>query len=132
NLLPPDLSLEHVFEAVLDLLVCLVHFLVGQRAVVRLIGQGERQALLALGNAAAAVQVEEADLAQQVAAAGADLGDEALRGHALAPPADESPQNSGRRRPVRTSASRRGSSGSLWSGRGKYTGPTSKRRTPSV
>ena len=69
-LLAANLRLEDVLEPILDLLVRLVHFLVGQRAVVGLVGQRIRQALGARRDAVAAVQVEQPHAAQQVAAAG--------------------------------------------------------------
>ena len=85
SLLPAVTRLQDMFEAILDLLVRLVDLLVGQRAVVGLVGQGVGQALGARGDAVAAIEVEQADAAQQVAAGGADLRQRYARPGSLRP-----------------------------------------------
>jgi hypothetical protein len=85
--LAADLRLEDVLEPVLDLLVGLVHFLVGQRAVERLVRQGVGEALLSGRDALALVQVEKPHAGQQVAAG--EFEDEVASGEGLRRLADD-------------------------------------------
>src|SRR5271155_4400215 len=74
HLLPPNLRLQNVLEPLLDLLVRLVHFLVGQGAIVCLVGEGISEAFGAGRDAGAAIKVEEADNAEQIAAGRSNFG----------------------------------------------------------
>src|SRR5262245_4985433 len=78
GILPTDFGLEDVAQPALDRLVRLFHVFIRQGLVVRLVAQGVRQTLRARRDAVAVVKVEQPDVAQQVAAAGADLRLDAL------------------------------------------------------
>src|SRR5947209_7569020 len=60
RVLAADLGLEDLPQAILDLAMGFIHFLVRQGAVVGLVSEGEGQALGPLRDTAAAVQVEQA------------------------------------------------------------------------
>src|SRR5437016_3282015 len=73
RLFAADLRLEHVLQPIFDLLVRLVHFLVGQGAVVGPVIESVSEAFRSGWNAVAAVDIEKAQAAEQVAARRADL-----------------------------------------------------------
>src|SRR5207253_3317296 len=67
SFLAADLRLEPMLEAILDFLVGLVHFLVGERAILGLVRQRIGEALGPCRDALAAVEVEQPHAAQQIA-----------------------------------------------------------------
>src|SRR5713101_1493302 len=72
-LFSPNLRLESVLQALLDLLVRFVHLLVGEGAVGRLITQGESQTFRSGRNAFTFVEIEQTNVAKQIAARSANL-----------------------------------------------------------